>query len=236
MQHPDQPIPQNPLLLVLPSTVMVTAPSYASSRASCPAKTLPANVVDIKATGDPNARVDGASQQQKSELAREPRGCHSNWLGRGQKHNKTDAVDVGDDYEPWCYEVGVAGMAFCTPSHAKWLTSDHHHVRDTWVCHHHRSQHRCDDQSVCNCANVWPNGTKPTWVLRCKVDMCAHGNVMVLHIFAKLFPRCISTDGKPLGLHPANTYLAVYNGSSIFQLRNLDTAIEWKPEGHNLPN
>ena len=38
--------------------------------------------------------------------------------------------------------------------------------------------------------------------LQCKVNTGASGNVMPLHIFAKLFPRYVTTDGKPTRLHP----------------------------------
>ena len=37
---------------------------------------------------------------------------------------KTDAVDVGDYYDPQCHEVGVARMAFLVPLHAEWLPID----------------------------------------------------------------------------------------------------------------
>ena len=59
---------------------------------------------------------------------------------------------------------------------------------------------------------------------------------MPLHAFAKLFPKHISTDGKSLGLYLSNTNLTAYNGSTILQTGDLDTAIEWKPRGHHLPN
>ena len=38
--------------------------------------------------------------------------------------------------------------------------------------------------------------------LRYKVNTGASGNVMPLHVFVKLFPRCIPRDGKPTRLHP----------------------------------
>ena len=72
--------------------------------------------------------------------------------------------------------------------------------------------------------------------LRCKVDTGAGGNVMPLRVFAKLFPRRITSDGKPTGLRPTPTRLTAYNGSPIPQLGALDTTIDWKPKGQALPN
>ena len=61
--------------------------------------------------------------------------------------------------------------------------------------------------------------------LKCKVDTDAGGNVMSLHVFAKLFPKCISSDDKPLGLHPSQTCLTVHNRFTIPKLGALNTAI-----------
>ena len=82
-------------------------------------------------------------------------------------------------------------------------------------------------------AQIGPNqyGT-----LRCKVDTGAGGNVMPLHVFAKLFPKDISTDIQPLCLHPSNKHLTAYNRSTIPQLGALDTTIESKSMGHHLPS
>ena len=68
--------------------------------------------------------------------------------------------------------------------------------------------------------------------IHCKVNTGASGNVMPLHIFAKLSPRCLTKDGKPTRLHLCETRLVVYNGSNIPQFRALDTAIEWTPKGY----
>ena len=70
--------------------------------------------------------------------------------------------------------------------------------------------------------------------LRCKVDTSVGGNVMPLHAFSKLFPRCVTTDGTPTGLRPTRTCLTAYNGSTINQYGTLD--IDWKPEGKNITN
>ena len=69
--------------------------------------------------------------------------------------------------------------------------------------------------------------------LRCKVNTGASGNIMPLHVFAKLFPRHITRDGKPTGLHPCDTTLMAHNGSNIPQFGALDTAIDWTPKTIN---
>ena len=88
-------------------------------------------------------------------------------------------------------------------------------------------------------AEAWATVTIPAGIrpnqhgsLRCKVDTGASGNVMPLHIFAKLFPRHIPRDGKPTKLHPHDTTLMAYNGSNIPQFGTLDTATELTPKGH----
>ena len=88
-------------------------------------------------------------------------------------------------------------------------------------------------------ALTWKTVTMPAEIrpnqcgsLRYKVDTEASGNVMSLHVFAKLFPRCITTDGKQTGLCPCDTRLTAYNKSNIPQFGALDTATEWTPKGH----
>ena len=68
--------------------------------------------------------------------------------------------------------------------------------------------------------------------LRHKINTGASGNVMPLCIFAKLFPRCITRNDRPTGLHPCDTRLTVYSGSNIPQFGALDTAIECTPKAH----
>ena len=86
---------------------------------------------------------------------------------------------------------------------------------------------------------AWATVTMPAEIgpnhcgsLSCKVNTGASGNVMPLSIFAKLFPRCITTNGKPTRLHTYDTKLTAYNRSNIPQFGALDTAIEWTPKGH----
>ena len=82
-------------------------------------------------------------------------------------------------------------------------------------------------------AEIGPNQQA---TLRYKVETGAGGNVMPLHAFSKLFPKCVTTDGTPIGLRPTRTHLTAYNGSTIKQYGTLDTAIDWKPEGKNVTN
>ena len=70
--------------------------------------------------------------------------------------------------------------------------------------------------------------------LKCKVDTGAGGNVMPLHTFAKLFPRCINAVGSPRGLKSSTTCLTAYNGSKIHQFGTVDTAIDWTPKGQKV--
>ena len=97
---------------------------------------------------------------------------------------------------------------------------------------HHHNQHWCTYQSLGNCHQPAEIGPNHHGSLRCKVNTGASDNVMLLCIFAKLLPRCITRDGKPTRLHPCDTSLMVYNGSNIPQFGALDTAIEWTPMGH----
>ena len=139
-----------------------------------------------------------------TEHARGPKGYHHKWMAEDKK---TDAVDVGDEFDPQCHEVSVAGIALYAPSHAKWpitatckpkspLPSEMS-AYTQWLKH------------ICNCADACPYRTKPVW--KPKVDSGAGGNVMSLHGFAKLFPKCISIIGKPLGLHPSDSLQWIYH-------------------------
>ena len=51
---------------------------------------------------------------------------------------------------------------------------------------------------------------------------------MPLCAFTKLFPKRVSHNGKPTGLHPSKTFLTAYNGTDIPQLGALDSSITWK--------
>ena len=65
--------------------------------------------------------------------------------------------------------------------------------------------------------------------VHCKVDTSAGGNIMPFHVFQKLFPSQLDTNGTPTDLQPTVTQLTAYNGSAILQLGAHDTAIEWRP-------
>ena len=82
-------------------------------------------------------------------------------------------------------------------------------------------------------AEIGPNKLA---TLRCKVNTGTGGNVMPLHAFTKLFPRCINANGSPRGLKSSTTCLTAYNGSKIPQFRTLDTAIDWTPKGKDVAN
>ena len=71
--------------------------------------------------------------------------------------------------------------------------------------------------------------------VHCKVDTGAGGNVMPLHVFKKLFPSWLDTNGKPTGLWSTVTQMTAYNGSAIPQLGAHDTAIEWMPSSSGPP-
>ena len=59
---------------------------------------------------------------------------------------------------------------------------------------------------------------------------------MPLHTFAKLFPRCINTDGSPRGLKTPTTCLTAYNRSKIPQSGTLNTAIDWTSKEKDVAN
>ena len=106
---------------------------------------------------------------------------------------------------PQCHEVDVTGMALYGPSHAKWPTTDHYHLR-------HPEPTAITDVSIDAMTKVYATvhmsgqiGPNQCGHLMCKDDTSVGGNFMPLHAFAKLFPKYISTDGKTLGLQPSNT-------------------------------
>ena len=86
---------------------------------------------------------------------------------------------------------------------------------------------------------AWETVTMPAEIgpnqcgsLRCKVNTGASCTIMPLHVLAKLFPRIITTDGKPTRLCLSDTRLMTYNRSNIPQFGALDTVIEWTLKGH----
>ena len=118
---------------------------------------------------------------------------------------RSHSVDVGNDYDPQCNEV---------------------HVNTTII-------------NIDALTEAWTTVTMPAEIgpnyhgsLQYKVNTGASGNIMPLCIFAKMFSRCITRDGKPTGLHPCDTRLTVYHRWNIPQFGALDTAIKWTPKGH----
>ena len=99
-------------------------------------------------------------------------------------------------------------------------------------CQNHYDQHWYTHWSLGTVTMPAEIGQNHHGSLQCKVNTGASGHVMPLCIFAKLFPRCITRDGKPTSIHPCDTTLMAYNGLNIPQFGALDTAIEWTPKGH----
>ena len=160
---------------------------------------------------------------------KDPRTRDPNTYNRGGKQRKVN--EVGTDEDPHCDEVGVVAVVLQTPSHRERLTTTH-------------MRSNADPETI-ELSDVWIDSTTEAFVtvqmpaeigpnklatLKCKVDTGVGGNVMPLHAFAKLFPRCINADGSPRGLKSSKTCLTAYNRSKIPQFGTLDTAIDWTPQ------
>ena len=131
--------------------------------------------------------------------------------------------EVGtDDYH--CDQVGVATVLEA-PSHSDPNTIHISNVQIDATTEAFATVEMPAEIGPCQC------GT-----LKCKVDTGAGGNVIPLQTFAKLFPRCINTDGSPRGLKPSTTHLTAYNRSKLNKFGTLDTAIDWAPKGKNVIN
>ena len=116
----------------------------------------------------------------------------------GGKQKQTYSVDVGNDCNPHCDGVFVNTTAINIDAHT-----------EAWA-------------TVTLPAEIGSNHCGSLW---CKVNTGASDNVMPLCVFAKLFPSCITTDGKPTGLHPCETRLTVCSvqwikHSTIWSLRH----------------
>ena len=134
--------------------------SHAPRRASCPDKDLTCKGCGCKGHWQLRCCSGVASQKQKTEAARGPRGYHHQLWDRGPKDKC--AVDVEDDYNPQCHEVGVARIAFYAPSHAEWLTTVHCHLKDTKPVV--ITDVNTDAMTKAySCADAFPNRTKLAW-------------------------------------------------------------------------
>ena len=164
-----------------------------------------------------------------------PKDKGSKHHNKGGKQRKVN--EVGTDEDPHCDEVGVVTVVLQTPFHREWLTARH-------------MRSNADPETI-ELSDVWIDSTTKAFAtvqmpaeigpnklvtLKCKVNTGAGGNVMPLHAFAKLFPRCINTDGSPRGLKSSTTCLTAYNGSKIPQFGTLDTTIDWTPKGKDVAN
>ena len=109
---------------------------------------------------------------------------------RGGKQRKVN--EVGTDEDLHCDKVCVVAVVLQTPPHREWLTARHRRsdadpekieISDVWI-----------DSTAEAFATVQMSaeiGPSQLVTLKCKVDTGAGGNVMPLHTFVKLFPRCI---------------------------------------------
>ena len=154
---------------------------------------------------------------------------------RGGKQRKVN--EIGTDKDPHCDEVGVVAVVLQTPPHREWLTA--------------RCMRSDADPETIEISNVWIDSTTEAFLtvqmpaeigpnklatLKCKVDTSVGGNVIPLHAFTKLFPRCINADGLPRGLKPSTTCLTAYNSSKTPEFWTLNTTIDWTPKGKDVAN
>ena len=207
----------------------------APSRASYPAKD--STCWSGGRIGHWDVRCQNTSSKQRDPNKKPPR-CGPK--GGKQKHAHT--TDVGDDYDPQCNEVCVITIGAHPQHSAElgWKPGDDHarpSVLSPWVAQNAHSATIVPPISIpyptpsdpehiiITAVNInalieaWETVTMPTEIgpnlhgsLWFKVNTGASGNVMPLCIFVKLFPRCITTDGKPTGPHPCDTRLTAYNG------------------------
>ena len=184
---------------------------------------------------------------------------------KGTKQKQTHTVDVGDDCNQQCNEIHVITIDVHPHHSAQLGQKPRddyamHSALSPWV-----AQNTClamivppismpypapsDPEhinitaiNIDSLTKAWEIVTMPAEIgpnhcgsLQCKVNTGASGNVMPFHIFAKFFPRCITTDCKPIRLHPCDSTLTVYNVSNIPQFGVLHTATEWTPKGNQYP-
>ena len=181
---------------------------------------------------------------------------------KGGKQKHTHTIDVGNDYGPQCDEVHVITIDVHPYHSVQlgWKPRDDHVRPSALLPQVTQNAHSApivppiskpypaliDPKHINITAlnidaltKAWATVTIPAEIgpnhcgsLWCKVNTGASGNVMPLCVFAKLFFRCVTTDGKPARLHPCDTRMTAYNVSNILQFWSLDTAIEWILKGH----
>ena len=103
-------------------------------------------------------------------------------------------------------------MTFYVCSHAKWPTTDDYNLRNP------AEPIAIRDVSIDAMTEKYTTVQMPVQIgpkqcgnLKCKVDAVTGDNVMPLHVFAKLFPKCISSDGTSLDLHPSDSLQCIYH-------------------------
>ena len=203
---------------------------HAPGRACCPAKN--STCWSCGRIGHWDIRCQSTSSRQKGPNKKPPR-CGP----KGGKQKQTHSVDVGNDYDLQCHEVCVTTIDVHLHHSASlgWEPEDDHarpSEMSPWVAQNAHpativppismlSPAPSDPEHINITAinidaltDAWATVTMPPEIgpnqfgsLRCKVDTGASGNVMPLCIFAKLFPRCITRDGKPTRVHPCDARL-----------------------------
>ena len=151
------------------------------------------------------------SQQRKSRC---PPRNHNHCQGQ---NNKTDTIDVNEDYRP----QDEIALHHIQPN----MTVRNTHPEEIMVRDVHAPQ--------CNEAYTTiqlPTSTsrKGTASLHVKVDTRAGGNMLPLCVFWCLYPDQISPAGLPTGLDHVNTRLTTYNGSHIPLYGALHGPITWQ--------
>ena len=151
---------ENPLLLVLPNIPVVIITNH-MHLAELPAllRTPSSNVVDVRATGSPDATVVKLANSNSEILPGDPEDTVTS--------NKIDDKKTCS----WCWRWLWPPMPLswhlwngilCTPrcQMANHWSLQPGKPRAHW---HQRCKHRYSDWSICNCADACPNRIKSVW-------------------------------------------------------------------------
>ena len=159
-----------------------------------------------------NASPTG-SQQRKSRCSPSNHNHHCGW------GNKTDAIDVSEDYSP----QDEIALHYIQPN----VTIGNTHPEEMMV----------RDVCVPWCKEAYTTVQLPAHTsrkgkasLHMKVDTRAGGNILTLCVFRCLYPDQISPAGLPTGLGHVSTRLTTYNGSHIPLYGALRGPITWHPD------
>ena len=107
----------------------------------------------------PKFQSGGASQQQNTEPSRGHREhCHRQW---------SEVKKMKKDRCSWCWRMTTTPncmksllLEWHSLSHAEQLITDYYHLKRSRAHYHQRCQNRCNDWSICNCANTYPKRNK----------------------------------------------------------------------------